>query len=591
MKKILVLCLVMCGFVATDAMAAKCVDWGVDVGEFLLEFGKNGAEFSECKTDNKLDRGLDVRWCSNPLKAPGAGHEKTAPGGDGRVVWVADSMYLKDAIKGNAWVLKAGVKDASNICMYCPTGYHFDSDAQKCIEVHEQKCTYFVGDKCKARESYLTEYGTHGCYICDQKENGSCSNGNRVFMREGALGGETQTLENHVWVCRADLKKWVAEPIRPCAGNSDLSDDYQAGRALAPVIRNTDRSVSHNNTSSFVVTGGELCIEWKCDTSKGYQERDGKCVYDSDYSNYCTQNGGEYINGKCECKDVLGLELTTDKRTCKCKAGADYVWDKAQRKCVLSQAAQNRNRAAADAKKKCENSNGVWKNGKCVCDAAKNLRLEAGACVCTDNNYVRNGDKCELSNEAAYRQSCESADAKATGAYWDMATKQCKCADAQKLFIDGKCIQDPELTAKINACKEIKGAVWRANECVCEDSDMEIKDGQCIETDEARNRREQAMISVKVTTSKRRIDNAISDLNMIAGDLDASVWKNEEGKFNTARLASDSIAGVVLGTAGGLITSSVMKKAQVEDGFEDINCNIGGQTVAGWGDEFQVGIR
>ncbi len=590
MKKILILCFAMFGFVATDALAAKCLDYGVAREEWLLEFDDDGGEYSECKLD-KLDDEVDVRWCANPQKAPGAGREKTAPGGDGRVVWVANSVYKSTATKGNGWVLNAGRKDASNVCMFCPTGFHYDSAKQRCIEVHEQKCTYFVGAKCKAKESYLTEYGTHGCYICDQREDGSCSNGNRVFMREGALGGDAQTKKNHVWVCRADLKKWVAEPIKPCAGNSDLSADYQAGRALAPVIRNTNRNVSHNNASSFVVTGGELCIEWKCNADKGYKERDGKCVQDSDYSAYCTQNGGEYVDGKCECKDILGLEPADSNRTCKCKGGSDYNWDAAQRKCVLSQAAQNRNRAAANAKQKCQNSGGQYKGGKCVCDAAKNLRTEAGACVCTDNNYVRNGDKCDLTDEAAYRQLCESADAKATGAYWDVALKSCKCTDAQKLFIDGKCIQDPELTAKINACKEIPGAVWRANECVCEDSDMEIKDGQCVETEEARKRRESAALSVKITTAKRRIDAAMTNLNNITSGLETSVWKNAEGKFNTARLASDSIAGVVLGTAGGLITSSVMKKAQIEDGFEDINCTIGGQTVAGWGDEFQVGIR
>ena len=70
-----------------------------------------------------------------------------------------------------------------------------------------------------------------------------------------------------------------------------------------------------------------------------------------------------------------------------------------------------------------------------------------------------------------------------------------------------------------------------------------------------------------------------------------NVWKNNEGKFNTARLISDSVAGVVLGTAGGLITSSVVKKNQLEDGFEDIKCTIGGQTVSRWGDEFTVGIK
>ena len=74
-------------------------------------------------------------------------------------------------------------------------------------------------------------------------------------------------------------------------------------------------------------------------------------------------------------------------------------------------------------------------------------------------------------------------------------------------------------------------------------------------------------------------------------DAERSVWKNAQGEFNTARLASDSIAGVVLGTVGGVVTSSVMKKHQVKDGFEDLKCTIGGQTFAGWGDEFNVGIQ
>ncbi len=70
-----------------------------------------------------------------------------------------------------------------------------------------------------------------------------------------------------------------------------------------------------------------------------------------------------------------------------------------------------------------------------------------------------------------------------------------------------------------------------------------------------------------------------------------SVWKNADGSFNTARLASDSIAGVVLGTAGGLITSNIVKKNQIENGFEDIKCTIGGQNVAAWGDQFRIGIH
>ena len=70
-----------------------------------------------------------------------------------------------------------------------------------------------------------------------------------------------------------------------------------------------------------------------------------------------------------------------------------------------------------------------------------------------------------------------------------------------------------------------------------------------------------------------------------------SVWKTAEGKFNTARLASDLTAGVVLGTVGGVVSGVVIKKKQVEKGFDALHCAVGGQTVADWGDTFTVGLR
>lgn len=91
-------------------------------------------------------------------------------------------------------------------------------------------------------------------------------------------------------------------------------------------------------------------------------------------------------------------------------------------------------------------------------------------------------------------------------------------------------------------------------------------------------------ISIKILV--QNIENSRQSLAS-----DASVWKTADGKFNVARLASDSIAGVVLGTAGGIITSNVVKKNQVKRGFDDVMCTVGGQSVADWGDEFRVGIR
>lgn len=105
--------------------------------------------------------------------------------------------------------------------------------------------------------------------------------------------------------------------------------------------------------------------------------------------------------------------------------------------------------------------------------------------------------------------------------------------------------------------------------------------------------KEEAARNQRITRSTAIINNAEQKLKEIETELksNVSVWKTAEGNFNTARLASDSVAGVVLGTAGGLITSHLVKKGQVKNGFEDIQCTVGGQKVADWGDEFTVGIR
>ena len=114
-----------------------------------------------------------------------------------------------------------------------------------------------------------------------------------------------------------------------------------------------------------------------------------------------------------------------------------------------------------------------------------------------------------------------------------------------------------------------------------------VVDTTCVDEPEKDN----TVIVIGFGTAQSKISESVSVLQTLTSDLDVKKWRDAQGKFNTARLASDSIAGVVLGTAGGLITSHVVKKNQIEDGFEDLNCSIGGQTVAGWSDEFNVGIQ
>ncbi len=90
--------------------------------------------------------------------------------------------------------------------------------------------------------------------------------------------------------------------------------------------------------------------------------------------------------------------------------------------------------------------------------------------------------------------------------------------------------------------------------------------------------------SASLSIINDRSDSLIKTL----GALETTVWRNEEGKFNTTRLLSDSIAGAVLGTAGGITTGVLLKKKQAEEGFENIQCEIGGRSVANFGESFTV---
>lgn len=95
----------------------------------------------------------------------------------------------------------------------------------------------------------------------------------------------------------------------------------------------------------------------------------------------------------------------------------------------------------------------------------------------------------------------------------------------------------------------------------------------------------------EITINSTDIDTHYYNLSRMRDSLKLSVWRDENGNFNTARLISDSVAGVVLGTVGGIVTSKLVKKNQLKKGFEDLYCAIGGQTVAEYGDDFTVGMR
>ena len=223
----------------------------------------------------------------------------------------------------------------------------------------------------------------------------------------------------------------------------------------------------------------------------------------------------------------------------------------------------------------CTNSGGTWKNRKCSCNSNAYLTQskDGKTCECT-TGYERNAQNaCVPTDETSCKGLGESV------AKWE--NNQCVCLDTRQIYslATKKCITNPEVTK----CDKVADAKWTDGKCECIKQGYEIKDGKCVKG--------AALVSSEQKESRTKITSVYKKLNAMSGDFKVSVWKNADGNFNTARLASDSIAAVVLGTTGALVTSNIVKKNQVSGGFEDISCQVGGQTVAGWGDQFSVGIQ
>ena len=241
------------------------------------------------------------------------------------------------------------------------------------------------------------------------------------------------------------------------------------------------------------------------------------------------------------------------------------------------------------------------------------MNCKCGKCNSNNNEYI---GKCHPS--VCTSEVCKACCAKpASETIWDRTAQACQCVNGgnftkenNQWFCRVNAGQDG-VTTKCDETLMSNVAEWKTKctnhttvlseitqlESYCNatpknevflrlyDDLKSIVEKSCIKTS--------TNTTVDITAQINDINNAYSQLTAIHNQFrdEVSVWKDKDGKFNTARLASDSIAGVVLGTTGALVTSHVVKKNQVENGFEDIKCTIGGQNVAEWGDQFRVGIQ
>lgn len=230
--------------------------------------------------------------------------------------------------------------------------------------------------------------------------------------------------------------------------------------------------------------------------------------------------------------------------------------------------------------------------GKCICGACYNKDNGGGgstlACPEGSSEQITSPDKCKKAEDFVcdkWKENvCQCGACKEPGQPvkpWDCNTMTSQMASLLQWQVE--CVGEATIMNQINNIMTMctNGTMTQATFETMYNSLVLLKPEQC----------EDRVAAALIARKKKEISEAVSRIDGLVDGLKTSVWKDEEGKFNTARLASDSIAGVVLGTTGALVTSNVVKKNQVKGGFEDIQCVIGGQTVAGWGDEFRVGIQ
>ncbi len=431
----------------------------------------------------------------------------------------------------------------------------------------------------KNSDEYLyqssSRYDGKYAYECGR---GHCDGGQVIFMpADHYFKGNSESKQKLYYCAARGDQMWVEWKI------SDIAD------CDAQQCRVTDEASQIDGYYIMDDNGGNVGISTGSKAQLLLTDRTNICKCESigEAKTACVNSGGTWANGKCSCSSSKNIKLSANGESCEC-INSDYEPDgvygcKKTSAAIAKDNRQQQENINQQRKKECETSGGTWATNKCTCDQTKNLRLENNKCVClnnTDYTYNAENKRCDLTNLAEKKMQCESEVSKESGAYW--YNNDCMCQTQDYVWIDGMC----KLNPKIDECRHINGAQWLNNECVCNDKNMEINEArtECVLTTDAQ-------LSINQSQAKEKISSAISELDEISSGLKLTVWRNKEGNFNTSRLLSDSIAGVVLGTAGGLITSNVVKKNQVENGFEDIQCSVGGQVVAGWGDEFRVGIQ
>ena len=438
-------------------------------------------------------------------------------------------------------------------------------------------------DTCDNDDEYLTIPGRRGCFVCEKEK---CITGDVVVATNARL--DKKSYKNHIFLCQLGWNdRWVPEQLRTCPEKYlVLRNDANAVEKI--INPNTGETVFNDNDAQ-VIGGATPCIGYAC--MDGYTELNGRCVDNALIAAQanCEDTGGVYNNGICSCNGASGLKPKADGKSCEC-INDNYEYDEDARQCketedsIQARKDADAAKAAQETQAACTQSGGAWSNNACACDKNKNLKTENNICVCISDDFERDAlNNCVKTDLAQLRERCAVAGNDV--AYWE--NNSCRCRNVDMIWQNDRCVINPDKAI----CDNMVDAKWLGGRCVCNDDDYEYRNGKCVKTKDAVDREAAAQLTADQNASRGKITTLSTTLKEMQEGFKVTVWRNEDGTFNTTRLASDSIAAVVLGTTGGLVTSHVVKKNQVNKGFDDIQCTVGGQSVAGWGDEFRVGIQ
>ncbi|MBP3397617.1 MAG: hypothetical protein J6K82_01685 [Alphaproteobacteria bacterium] len=427
----------------------------------------------------------------------------------------------------------------------------------------------------------------------------------------------------HPYMDRAEPKGWskwkcvrhynlginTSNEWESAGGDGDISEcDNLAGKEL--ITKYGDYSYYTNKISNWEKYDGKYYYNKKNDKNEKVckietdkiSELANKCEASKswDVSQSCP-NGTQFENAKTCCRGcpngeyVYTIQLCQEGHTPKGPSTYGMGYDKCEKNASVVQEEDDDSESSFE---RCLGSRST-EEGRACCY----LRIQ-------EATYDSKTDKCKCKNGGTFkiaaggRGTCEAPggdgdDGRSVTTPDDdestdqpVVTETYKC-DPTKLAFISKWQIDCKDKQNIITQIEVINAHCNGLNPEKETFDTYYKMLQALNPDEcaienARKAAEEQIRAKKVQEFKSKF----STLEKIEGGFgDKSVWKNKDGKFNTARLASDSIAGVVLGTAGGLITSHVVKKNQEKSGFEDIKCTVGGQEIGDFGDQMNVGIN